>query len=236
MGFVMGYLWIFWKNHPKLERFHGDIHWRLPNQLDMIFGCVWKWDIPMKWSFCGKHDEPEDFFLGILFCEKLVQSWPYLLVSNCKKGRLAGSWRCWTGPMTCCSDSLVSSCLPFFVQGWVWLRHMAHMNSCRSKVLCQTPAAPRYFQNVVLVSCFSDSYGPFDSARVKNSDGSDCHGQVEMLSKRWTFAMAEVEIGNMLGMHTAQEAYKEIVQNLWKNVPWLTNERRTIRSFVRIRN
>jgi hypothetical protein len=48
--------------------------------------------------------------------------------------------------------------------------------------------------------------------------------------------MAEVEIGNMLGMHTAQEAYKEIVQNLWKNVPWLTNERRTIRSFVRIRN
>lgn len=28
----------------------------------------------------------------------------------------------------------------------------------------------------------------------------------------------EVEIGNMLGMHTAQEAYKEIVQNLWKNV------------------
>ena len=59
---------------------------------------------------------------------------------------------------------------------------------------------------------------------------------VEMLSKRWTFAMAEVEIGNMLGMHTAQEAYKEIVQNLWKNVLWLTNERRTIRSFVRIRN
>ena len=25
----------------------------------------------------------------------------------------------------------------------------------------------------------------------------------------------------MLGMHTAQEAYKEIVQNLWKNAPWL---------------
>ena len=32
--------------------------------------------------------------------------------------------------------------------------------------------------------------------------------------------MAKVEIGNMLGMHTAQEAYKEIVQNLWKNAPW----------------
>lgn len=57
--------------------------------------------------------------------------------------------------------------------------------------LSQTPGF-EYFQNVVLVSCFSDSYGPFDSARV--------------------------EIGNMLGMHTAQEAYKEIVQNLWKNV------------------
>ena len=56
---------------------------------------------------------------------------------------------------------------------------------------------------------------------------------------RWNLAMAEVEIGNMLGMHTAQEAYKEIVQNLWKNAPWLTNERGTIRtgrdSFVRMR-
>ncbi|CAE7568515.1 FAM135A [Symbiodinium natans] len=57
--------------------------------------------------------------------------------------------------------------------------------------LSQTPGF-EYFQNVVLVSCASDSYGPFDSARV--------------------------EIGNMLGMHTSQEAYKEIVNNLWKNV------------------
>ena len=56
--------------------------------------------------------------------------------------------------------------------------------------LSQTPGF-EYFQNVVLVSCHSDSYGPFDSARV--------------------------EIGSMLGMHTAQEAYKEIVQNLWRN-------------------
>ncbi|CAJ1415962.1 unnamed protein product, partial [Effrenium voratum] len=57
--------------------------------------------------------------------------------------------------------------------------------------LSQTPGF-EYFQNVVLVSCPSDSYGPFDSARV--------------------------QIGSMLGMHTAQEAYAEIVQNLWKNV------------------
>ena len=35
--------------------------------------------------------------------------------------------------------------------------------------LCIPDYQPRYFQNVVLVSCFSDSYGPFDSARVMNS-------------------------------------------------------------------
>ena len=143
-----------------------------PTNLIWFLGVSENGIYPWNGHFMGNMMNRRIFFLGILFCEKLVQSWPYLLVSNCKKGRLAGSWRCWTGPMTCCSDSLVSSCLPFFVQGWVWLRHMAHMNSCRSKVLCQTPAAPRYFQNVVLVSCFSDSYGPFDSARVKNSDGS----------------------------------------------------------------
>lgn len=83
--------------------------------------------------------------------------------------------------------------------------------------LCkQIDYQPRYFQNVVLVSCFSDSYGPFDSARVMNSAfPTICPTEIptEIIGKK-----TEVEIGNMLGMHTAQEAYKEIVQNLWKNV------------------
>ena len=40
---------------------------------------------------------------------------------------------------------------------------------CCESIRCNPDYQPRYFQNVVLVSCFSDSYGPFDSARVMNS-------------------------------------------------------------------
>ncbi|CAE7775115.1 fam135b [Symbiodinium sp. CCMP2456] len=71
---------------------------------------------------------------------------------------------------------------------------MADADDPRQTMIYKPPGLFRiqYFQNVVLVSCASDSYGPFDSARV--------------------------EIGNMLGMHTSQQAYQEIVQNLWKNV------------------
>lgn len=49
-----------------------------------------------------------------------------------------------------------------------------------------------FFQNIVLVSCVSDQYSPFDSARI--------------------------EIGNMLNMHNAPDAFAEMVQNLWKPV------------------
>lgn len=71
---------------------------------------------------------------------------------------------------------------------------MADADDPRQTMIYKLSLTPgfEYFQNVVLVSCASDSYGPFDSARV--------------------------EIGNMLGMHTSQQAYQEIVQNLWKNV------------------
>ena len=88
-----------------------------------------------------------------------------------------------------------------------------HLVWCCESIRCNPDYQPRYFQNVVLVSCFSDSYGPFDSARVMNSAFQTVcptHGNHRKKT--------EVEIGNMLGMHTAQEAYKEIVQNLWKNV------------------
>ena len=70
---------------------------------------------------------------------------------------------------------------------------------------------PRYFQNVVLVSCASDSYGPFDSARAGTL-------AQPLIALPPCGDFAKVEIGNMLGMHTSQQAYQEIVQNLWKNV------------------
>lgn len=49
-----------------------------------------------------------------------------------------------------------------------------------------------FFENVVLVSCPSDQYSPFDSARV--------------------------EIGAMLPNHSHKEVYCQMVRNLWENV------------------
>lgn len=49
-----------------------------------------------------------------------------------------------------------------------------------------------FFRHVVLVSCPSDQYGPFDSARV--------------------------EIGTMVHMHSNAEAYEEMVRNIWRPV------------------
>eukprot|EP00933_Yihiella_yeosuensis_P070850 TRINITY_DN79002_c0_g1_i1.p1 TRINITY_DN79002_c0_g1~~TRINITY_DN79002_c0_g1_i1.p1 ORF type:complete len:843 (+),score=120.81 TRINITY_DN79002_c0_g1_i1:157-2685(+) len=49
-----------------------------------------------------------------------------------------------------------------------------------------------FFQNVVLVSCASDQYSPFDSARV--------------------------EIGSMLNMHNHPDVFQEMVNHLWKPV------------------
>eukprot|EP00931_Biecheleriopsis_adriatica_P005121 TRINITY_DN106678_c0_g1_i1.p1 TRINITY_DN106678_c0_g1~~TRINITY_DN106678_c0_g1_i1.p1 ORF type:complete len:843 (+),score=175.66 TRINITY_DN106678_c0_g1_i1:79-2607(+) len=71
---------------------------------------------------------------------------------------------------------------------------MADASDPRETFIYKLSKSPgfEFFQNVVLVSCASDSYGPFDSARV--------------------------EIGSMLNMHTDQDAYREIVQNLWKPV------------------
>mmetsp|Transcript_58408 Transcript_58408/g.148414 ORF Transcript_58408/g.148414 Transcript_58408/m.148414 type:complete len:810 (+) Transcript_58408:195-2624(+) len=49
-----------------------------------------------------------------------------------------------------------------------------------------------FFQNVVLISCPSDQYSPFDSARV--------------------------EIGGMLGKHSHQDVYMSMVRNIWEPV------------------
>jgi len=49
-----------------------------------------------------------------------------------------------------------------------------------------------FFQNIVLVSCPSDQYGPFDSARV--------------------------EVGSMVDKHSNKEAYISMVHNLWAPV------------------
>jgi len=71
---------------------------------------------------------------------------------------------------------------------------MADHPDPRETFLYKLSKAPgfEYFQNVVLVSCASDQYSPFDSARV--------------------------EVGSMKSMHNAQEAYREMVQNIWKPV------------------
>lgn len=49
-----------------------------------------------------------------------------------------------------------------------------------------------FFQNVVLVSCPSDQYSPFDSARV--------------------------EVGGMLDKHSNKDAYAEMVHNIWEHI------------------
>lgn len=49
-----------------------------------------------------------------------------------------------------------------------------------------------FFQNIVLVSCASDQYSPFDSARV--------------------------EIGGMLDKHSYKDVYCDMVRNIWENV------------------
>jgi hypothetical protein len=49
-----------------------------------------------------------------------------------------------------------------------------------------------YFEHIALVSCPSDQYSPFDSARV--------------------------EIGGMLDKHSHKEAYVQMVRNIWENV------------------
>ncbi|CAE8661193.1 unnamed protein product, partial [Polarella glacialis] len=64
----------------------------------------------------------------------------------------------------------------------------------RETFLCKLSKAQgfQFFQNIVLVSCASDQYSPFDSARV--------------------------EIGSMLNMHNHPDVFAEMVQDIWKPV------------------
>jgi len=71
---------------------------------------------------------------------------------------------------------------------------MADSPDPRETFLYKLSKAPgfEFFQNVVLVSCPSDQYSPFDSARV--------------------------EIGSMQSMHTATDAFRDMVHHIWKPV------------------
>ena len=234
MGFVMGYLWIFWKNHPKLERFHEDIHWRIPPTWYDFWVCLkmgYTHEMVILWEtwWTGGF-----FFWASFFAKNLSSHDPTYWFQIVKKG-----------------DWLVLGVVepgPWLAVPTVWSHHVylsLFRDGCDSDTWpIWIRVGPKFCARLLQLPgifrmwCWS----PVSATAMVLSTLPESKTQmaqiatVEMLSKRWTFAMAEVEIGNMLGMHTAQEAYKEIVQNLWKNVPWLTNERRTIRSFVRIRN
>lgn len=71
---------------------------------------------------------------------------------------------------------------------------MADNADPRESFMCQLSKKPgfEFFQNVVLMSCPSDQYSPFDSARV--------------------------EIGGMLDKHSYKEVYCDMVRNIWERV------------------